>query len=857
MKPSNVLRLYRVRLRARAAQEGLAILGIAAGVALLFASQISSSSLQGSVAELQHGLVGNATLQLAARDPQGLPAGVVARVRRLAGVRVAAPLVEAGAQASGPHGSEPVELVGADESLAALGGTLVPHEELTPFGGIGAVVMAAPLARAVGVTRFGQELTLRLAGRTAKAPLYAQLGERQIGQLARSPIVLAPLSYAQELAGLRGRVSRVLVEPEPGGGPRAQARVQAELTALAAGRSSLGRANVEPIDYESTLLANAATASNQSSALFSAISALVGFLFAFNATLLTAPARRRLIADLRRDGYAPRTVIAVLCLDALVLGILASALGLVLGEELFMHVLRASSSFFSLAFTVGSERSVNLWDVAFALGGGMLAALAAVLLGPLRAVLSRDPLAATRTTGAGERASTAGWAGARVTMVAGLACLAAASVLLAAEPDAAIPGMALVIGALLCMLPLVLSVTLVLARRVAGLLVSPVPHVAWMELSAGRVRATAIAATGAVAVFGSVAIQGAQRDLLAGLHAAARETTAAAQVWVAPAGSYDLLLSTPFAARAQADLRHVPGVRSVGLYRGGLLDYGHRRVLVIAPPLTAEALLPDGQLLGADAMQTERRVRDGGWVVVSRSLAAEHHLHVGQTVTLPTPDPTPMRVAALSTNIGWEPGAIVMSSPSYARAWGSTDASAYAIQLTPGVSPASGARAIRQALASAGQGGALVVQTARQRNAAEEALATGTLARLTQIATLIPIFAVLAMAAAIGAIVWQRRPRLAKLKLEGLARAQLWRTILLENLLLLGAGCLTGALFGLYGRRLADSALARTIDFPVAHSLSPLPALTSLGLVIATALVVLALPGYLAAGVPAAVALQE
>jgi putative ABC transport system permease protein len=97
----------------------------------------------------------------------------------------------------------------------------------------------------------------------------------------------------------------------------------------------------------------------------------------------------------------------------------------------------------------------------------------------------------------------------------------------------------------------------------------------------------------------------------------------------------------------------------------------------------------------------------------------------------------------------------------------------------------------------------------------------------------------------------------ARSRLEGLARAQLWCTILLESLLLLGAGCIVGALFGLYGRRLADRALAQTINFPVAHSLSPLPALASIGLVIAAALAVLALPGYLATGVPASVAPQE
>jgi putative ABC transport system permease protein len=841
VKLSNVISLYRVRLRARAAQECLAIMGIAAGVALLFASQISSSSLQGSVSQLEHGIVGNATLQLAARDPRGLTQEMVGDVRRLAGVRAAAPLLEANAQASGPRGSESVQLVGADESLSKLGGRLVPHGELSPFGGIGAVVIAAPLARALGVTRFGKEVTLRLAGDTVKAPLYAQLGERQIGQLARSPVVIAPLSYLQEMAGLPGRVSRILIQPAPG----AQASVRTELATLAG-----GRLNVESSLHEATLFANAATVSSQSSALFSAISALVGFLFAFNATLLTAPARRWLIADLRRDGYPPSTVIVVLCLDALVLGVVASALGLALGDVLSTRLLCSDPAFFSLAFTVGSEQSISFKDVVIAAGGGMLAAFAAVL-SPLRAIRSRDPLAAT---GVHQRPR-AGRARARIGLT-GLACLAGASALLTVEPDAAIPGMVLVIAALLCLLPLALAAVLALTGRLARLFVSPVAHIARMELSAGEARAMAIAATGAMAVFGSVAIQGARRDLLAGLRTAARETSAGAQIWVAPTGSYNLLMTTPFAPLAQARLRHVPGVRAVGLYRGGLLDYGKRRVRVIALPLSASKLLPAGQLSGADALAAERRVRGGGWLVMSRAVAEEHHLRVGQAVILPTPDPTPMRIAALSTNIGWEPGSIVMSSPSYAHAWGGTDASAYAIQLAPGVTPSQGAGKLRQALADSGQT-ALSVETAEQRSAGQEALDERALARLMQIATLISIFAVLAMAAAIGAMVWQRRPRLAKLKLEGLARALLWRTILLENLLLLGAGCVTGAIFGLYAQRLADRALAHTINFPLANSLDLPPALASLGLVIATALAILALPGYLATGVSAGVALQE
>jgi putative ABC transport system permease protein len=92
-------------MRARLVQECFALAGIAAGVALLFASQISSASLQSSVSALSRGVLGNATLQLLARDPHGFPESILGQVRDTSGVLVAAPLLEAGAQAICPRGS--------------------------------------------------------------------------------------------------------------------------------------------------------------------------------------------------------------------------------------------------------------------------------------------------------------------------------------------------------------------------------------------------------------------------------------------------------------------------------------------------------------------------------------------------------------------------------------------------------------------------------------------------------------------------------------------------------------------------------------------------------------------------------
>jgi putative ABC transport system permease protein len=443
VKALNVLHLYRVRLRARMLQEVFAVVGIAAGGALLFASQVASSSLSSSVAQLSHGIVGNATLQIVARDPQGFEEHLLTKVRHIPGVRAAAPLVEFSANAVGPRGSESVELVGADGSLSTLGGSLVRHTNLTPFAGFGAVVLPAPLAHKIGVTKFGKEVTFELGGRVAQAALYTQLHAKQIGPLVSSPIAVAPLSFAQEMGGIGAHLSRILVEPAPG----REASVRAALVALAA-----GRLNVEAADFDEKLFARAAAASNQSTALFAVISALVGFLFAFNAMLLTVPQRRRLIADLRRDGYPPRTVIAVMMFDAAVLGVLASVLGLVLGEELSIHLFHSNPGYLSSAFAVGSQRVVSVQSIAIAVLGGMLAASVAVL-SPLKDILSRDPLAAiTQKEGGSGKAD-------RRLAAGGVVCLAAATAILLAAPKEAILGMVFLVAALLLLLPIPLDAT--------------------------------------------------------------------------------------------------------------------------------------------------------------------------------------------------------------------------------------------------------------------------------------------------------------------------------------------------------------------------------------------------------------
>jgi putative ABC transport system permease protein len=198
---------------------------------------------------------------------------------------------------------------------------------------------------------------------------------------------------------------------------------------------------------------------------------------------------------------------------------------------------------------------------------------------------------------------------------------------------------------------------------------------------------------------------------------------------------------------------------------------------------------------------------------------------------------------------------VIVNADQYRAAWGSEDISAYQLLAKPGIAPETLAAQARSALG--GGGAALTVQTAAAHEARLRAITRQGLQRLSQISTLILVAAVMAMAAAMGAMIWQRRPRLAKLKLEGFPHGELWRTIVLESLLLLGVGCFSGALCGLFGQQLLDRALNIVINYPVVGSVGVIVALSSLALVTAAAVLMVAIPGWFAARVPAGLALQD
>jgi putative ABC transport system permease protein len=196
--------------------------------------------------------------------------------------------------------------------------------------------------------------------------------------------------------------------------------------------------------------------------------------------------------------------------------------------------------------------------------------------------------------------------------------------------------------------------------------------------------------------------------------------------------------------------------------------------------------------------------------------------------------------------MGWPPGALVLNAHDFARAWGTSDATAILATLVPGTTPAAGQRALRNAL---GPSSTLSVYTAAERRRDQNDAARAGVVRLAQIAALVLISAVIAMAAAMAGLIWQRGSFIAGMKLEGYGSSEMWRALLLEASVLIGAGCVLGAVFGLLGQGLLSRALTSVTGFPVEYSIAAVSAAVTCVVVTASAVVIVGAFGRRAAQV--------
>ena len=349
-------------------QAGLSVLGIALGVAVVVSVDLASASARRAFGLAAEGVTGRATHQVVG-GPAGLDERVVPRLAREIGVHPLAPVVEAWVGVEGAPGRT-LQLLGVDPFSEApfrpyLGrgagtGTRVLGTFVTEPG---AVLLSRETAAELRVGVSGT-LVLRAAGRTHPVRVVGLIEpDNARSRQALRGLVVADLTTAQELLDRPGRLSHVdLVVPAGSDGERLLACVQ---TVLPAG------AEVVPATARTEFVGELTRAFDVNLTALSFLALLVGLFLAYNTMTFSVVQRRATIGMLRALGVTRSEIVAGVLAEALVVGLVATSLGLVLGVALAGGLVRLVTRTINDLYFVVVVRELTLSPAVLAKGAAL------------------------------------------------------------------------------------------------------------------------------------------------------------------------------------------------------------------------------------------------------------------------------------------------------------------------------------------------------------------------------------------------------------------------------------------------------------------------------------------------------
>ena len=789
------------RLWAKPLQALLSVLGIAAGVALAYAIGAANTTLTGGYDRLQRELAGDAQLELAARAPRGLSQSLVARAEQAPGVKTAVPLLEREVRLRHGGRATEVRLLGVDRRARDLGSGLARAVPAAADERALGLHLPAAVAESLGVAP-GSEIIVEAGGRRSRTAVAAVLSDDRAGVLRSASAAVAPLPLAQELSGSTG-AQRVLVRVE--GDP---ASVRPVLERLAGPSAS-----VRPVGEDTRLLEQASSVSNQGTALFAGLSLVVGGLLAYSAMALSVTDRRREVATLRALGCGIGALVVAAVVEALLIGGVGSVLGLAVGRVALLELLEPGTRHLAAAFFLAPATHAPLAVAGVSALAGLLTSLTAAAL-PTRALTRVSPAAALRPEA--HEVMRASGALPRRLAIAGAVLMAVA--LGAEAASAAIVSVPLwALGGALLVPLAVQGLTHALRRgmpRPAG-----AAQLGAAEIAAFPGRAAAVAGVVTLAVAGVVTFGGAVSNLESGTNALAESTFRRGDLWVALPGRDNVFLTRTFDRRLVAGIERLDSVRTATPLRTAFVDWGDRKVYAFGFDFRRGDGLGDSEVIRGDAAALAHDPRAVG---LSHELARVKGIDIGERFTLPTPSGARrVRLVAMLTNYGWQPGAVAMPGSTFARWWGHAYVGGIALRLSGAVPVATAEHQVRDALSGTGLE---VVTAAALRGRIEKAADAG-LQVLRRIAVLVALASLLAVSSAMLVGVLQRIRRIAALRAIGMSARQLGSALLVEVALLAAVGLALGIPVGLGGQALVVHHLQVTTSYPASFAAAGEPLL--------------------------------
>jgi putative ABC transport system permease protein len=526
-----------------------------------------------------------------------------------------------------------------------------------------------------------------------------------------------------------------------------------------------------------------------------AIALVVGLFLVYNVLSVSVAERRHDIGILRSVGATRGQVAGLFLVEAALLGVVGSGLGLPLGWGLGWLTLRPILGILSDVFVPmsGTALRVDPALLGIALLAGTSTAMLAALMPALQAA-SEAPADAVR------RVPPRGRLRHRLLHVLSILLLVLAGVACVME-RAHLPrrlgvfaGAVLLFVAGLAFIPLATELMGRLLRPFVRFILGLEGRLAADNLvrSPGRtgIVIAALAATAGL-VFG-----------LAGFIHSTKETVyhwlddrVAADLFVTCGASIDAAsLAQPMEGRLRDKLMSLPEVEAAVGVRFHILDFRERIIFMLA--VDTDSFAADSERSIARNLGRYPRLREGGTALVSENFAALYGVHPGDHITIRGRDGmVTLEVLGTMIDYTWNRGTILVDRAWFRKVFGDDLVDIWDVYLRPGTD----AEAIcRQIEAKWGRQDALYPATRKHMHKSiEEGIDRIYLLGYAQF-FIVGMVTLLGVVSALFISVLQRRRELGLLRAVGASRGQVLGTVLAEAALMGLFGALIGFGFGLF-----------------------------------------------------------
>lgn len=849
----------------------LSVAGVALGVAVVVSIDLANASATRAFDLATESVTGRATHRVVG-GPRGLPDTLFRRLVVETGVERAAPVVEGHATlaegdggdggAPGDGGHRVLRLLGIDPLseapfrpwLAGLGGAEAGAGSGVDLGAFltrsGAALLSTDTAADLGVGR-GDELPVRVAARRAELRLVGLLEPRdELSRHALADIAVVDVATAQELLGLRGRLTRIDLIAPPG--EAAAALLERVRGALPPGARLVEAGSAPRTTRQMT------RAFRLNLTALSLLALVCGLFLIYNSITFSVVQRRTLIGTLRTLGVTRRQVFALVLGEAVAVAAVGTAaglaLGVVLGHGMVELVTRTVNDLYFVLTVTDLAVPPGALVKGAALGFGATVAAAAVPAREATAVAPRVALTRSRQETDLRRALP------RVTAAA-LALLAAGGALLALPVRTLVPGFvglfAVIVGFAL-LAPLATVGLMAVLRPVAGRLFGILGTMAARGVVASLSRTAVAIAALAVAVSVTVGV-GVMVDSFRGTVESWLQGALSADVYASPtgtAGGAAAFDTAPLPPEMEERFAAVEGVAEVRTVRRAEVDGPGREPTRLVALELGEGAFRALDLRAGDRDEAWRLFRTGRGLVVSEPYAYHRRLAPGDEVVLNTAaGPHAFRVAAVYASYASDRGVALVERETYRHLWDDRSLSGLSVNLAPGASAAEVIPRLRRA---AGSDWELEIRPSGELRRASLEIFDRTFLITGVLRLLAGVVAFIGVVSALMALQLERARELGVLRANGLTPGQVWRLVTSQTGLMgLAAGILSLPVGLVLAAVMVFVINRRSFGWSLEMTVDPLLLVEALALALGAALLAGLYPAWKMSRTPPAVALRE